>query len=396
MTPSNKKIKIVLGEKKFKVNIFKNYDDLILNFLSDLSKIIFEEKNIKIYPDLLSFAFWIRKSNLLANKNKNIKANSLGLGLAFHVPPSNIPLNFAYSLVFGMIGGNSNIVRIPSKENPQSEILINSLKKILKKKKYLNIKKSLLLVKYDHDDEINKFYSKICDCRLIWGGDSTIQIFKNYETKPTNLDILFPDKYSLSIINSDKLVKLRKQDINTLIKNFYNDTYLFDQNACTSPHLILWFGRNIKSGKTLFWNNLHKYLKKKYEYNNYVSIRKYSTLLKLLLKLNKIEKLNNLSNLLYVAELNKLPSNIDEFKGYAGIFFEFNIKNLNSLSGILNRRFQTLLYHGFEKKKLLDILINNKFRGIDRIVPIGRGLDMNFLWDGYRLDKVLSREIEIL
>ena len=49
-----------------------------------------------------------------------------------------------------------------------------------------------------------------------------------------------------------------------------------------------------------------------------------------------------------------------------------------------------------KKKKLLDILINNKFRGIDRIVPIGRGLDMNFLWDGYRLDKVLSREIEIL
>ena len=37
----------------------------------------------------------------------------------------------------------------------------------------------------------------------------------------------------------------------------------------------------------------------------------------------------------------------------------------------------------------------NNFKGIDRIVPIGKGLDMNFLWDGYNLDNILSREIEI-
>ena len=48
-----------------------------------------------------------------------------------------------------------------------------------------------------------------------------------------------------------------------------------------------------------------------------------------------------------------------------------------------------------DKKELKDIVINNNFRGIDRIVPIGNGLDMNLIWDGYKLDDSLSRIIDI-
>ena len=35
---------------------------------------------------------------------------------------------------------------------------------------------------------------------------------------------------------------------------FYNDTYLFDQNACTAPHLIIWLGNdeNIEIAKEYF------------------------------------------------------------------------------------------------------------------------------------------------
>ena len=33
--------------------------------------------------------------------------------------------------------------------------------------------------------------------------------------------------------------------------------------------------------------------------------------------------------------------------------------------------------------------------GIDRIVPIGQALDINFHWDGYDINKVLTRIIEL-
>ena len=69
------------------------------------------------FVDLVSFAFWCRKKNLLLLK-KNYKSslsNSVGRGIIFHITPSNVPLNCIYSLAFGLLSGNSNIVRIPSK-----------------------------------------------------------------------------------------------------------------------------------------------------------------------------------------------------------------------------------------------------------------------------------------
>ena len=46
--------------------------------------------------------------------------------------------------------------------------------------------------------------------------------------------------------------------------DFYNDTYLTDQNACTSPKLVIWLGNNKLEAKKIFWDNLHELVKKKY------------------------------------------------------------------------------------------------------------------------------------
>ena len=50
--------------------------------------------------------------------------------------------------------------------------------------------------------------------------------------------MFFSDKFSLCLLNSDDIVKLDEDEMNLLTKKFYNDTYLIDQNACSSPHLI--------------------------------------------------------------------------------------------------------------------------------------------------------------
>ena len=39
--------------------------------------------------------------------------------------------------------------------------------------------------------------------------------------------------------------------------------------------------------------------------------------------------------------------------------------------------------------------MKNHLKGIDRIVPIGQTLDMNFFWDGYDINKILTRVIDI-
>jgi len=54
-----------------------------------------------------------------------------------------------------------------------------------------------------------------------------------------------------------------------------------------------------------------------------------------------------------------------------------------------------LTYFGFKKKFLKAFFEINNFNGIDRVVPFGQALNINLIWDGYDLTKILSREIEI-
>ena len=90
-----------------------------------------------------------------------------------HITPSNVPTNFAYSMVFGLLSGNNNIIRLPSKNFLQVEVLCNILKKLSKKKIYKIIFNRLLLIKYDNSDLISSELSEIVEARIIWGGDNT-------------------------------------------------------------------------------------------------------------------------------------------------------------------------------------------------------------------------------
>ena len=87
------------------------YNDLIIEFIDELSSTL-NDKTTRIYPDIMAFAFWCRKSNIYRLKNDydDPSKTRLGIGLIFHISPSNVPLNFAFSFIFGLLSGNSNIV----------------------------------------------------------------------------------------------------------------------------------------------------------------------------------------------------------------------------------------------------------------------------------------------
>ena len=91
--------------------------------------------------------------------------------------------------------------------------------------------------------------------------------------------------------------------------------------------------------------------------------------------------------------MNNLPKDIDEHKGNSGYFFEYDITNLNDMSHIINTKYQTLTYFGVDKSFLIQFIKDNKLSGIDRVVPIGKALDIGLLWDGYDIIKTLSRII---
>ena len=390
-----KKLKFLVGNISKLNNFLKPFDPLIINFLDDFSKIL--RKKSKNLPDLITLSFFCRKNNIIKLKNKYFDDDhvSFGLGLLFHITPSNIPTNFAYSLIFGLLCGNSNIVKVPTKNFNEIIVICETLNKILSLKKYKKVKQMISIIRYTDNEELTKKLSLICDARLIWGGDKTISNIKKYETGPRNIDIPFSDRFSISLINTEKYLKLSNYSSTILAKNFYNDTYIVDQNACSSPHLILWKGKLSNLAKKKFWANLKKLVDTGYNPPIISSVDNYSRLASDLMSNKNILTHKALNKSLYVVSLKKLLPNTKLKKTKWGFFYECNIKDLNILKNISNKKLQTLTYFGFSKKYLKSFFQSNNFNGIDRVVPFGQALNIDLIWDGYDITKLLTRRIDI-
>ena len=393
------KIEYLVGKN---INITKNsqkpYDDLICRFVSDFSEYLNSLSAVNKYPDLKTLSFWCRKKNIQNLKDKFYKNNNIlrvGVGLVFHITPSNIPTNFAYSLLFGLLNGNSNIIKVPSKLFPQIDIICNCLENLLKKKKYLKIKKMIQVTRYSDNDTFTKTISSICDARLIWGGNKSINDIRNFKLNERALDIAFSDRFSLCVIDAKKLLKLDKYEIERLIERFYNDTYLVDQNACSSPHLIIWLNDKSKKIRNIFWKILNTQILKKYKQPEIASIEKYNQLCENILNLKNMKKYKIFNNLLYVITLGRLNEMTGNLRGKWGFFYEYECSSLNKIKNFINKDFQTLTYFGLSKNSLVKFVLQNNLKGIDRIVPIGQALDINLNWDGYDLNKTLTRVVDI-
>ena len=164
----------LVGDKNISKKPTQPYNEIICNFLGDLSDELNFSTSSKNYADIKTFAFWCRKKNIY-NLKKNFLSNEmrLGLGLIFHITPSNIPTNFAYSLIFGLVTGNANIVKVPSQKFEQVKIICKAINKILKTK-YKPIHKMISIVRYSNNDDYTKKISSMCNARIIWGGDNSI------------------------------------------------------------------------------------------------------------------------------------------------------------------------------------------------------------------------------
>ena len=135
-----------------------------IDFLDNLSSVIMKDNRISQFPDVATFSFFCRKANLIRIRDKfGYKSKTrLGRGLAFHVAPSNVPLNFAYSLIAGILSGNSNIVRLPSKEYEQLNIIIDALNNLIRDSIYKKFVKKILLVRYSRNNlNATDYFSKI-------------------------------------------------------------------------------------------------------------------------------------------------------------------------------------------------------------------------------------------
>lgn len=369
------------------------FDDSVVEFLNSLSKILMKSREAKAYPDVITLGFWMRKSSVLALKERFVTDSSdikIGRGVAFHIAPSNVPVNYAYSLLTGLLTGNANVVRIPSKDFPQVSIINKAINEALEE--YPDMKPYICLVRYGRDQKVNDMFSALADTRIIWGGDNTIAEIRKSPLGSRAGEIAFADRYSLAVIDSDKYMEV--SDKECLAEEFYNDTYLSDQNACTSPRLVVWMGEKKEEAKELFWKYEHDLVKKRYQFQPIMGINKLTS--SYLMAASKVGVYIEPREDNYIVRVNVPEVNPDlmKLKDNSGYFFEYDCNDILEIRDFCNNTHcQTIGFLG-EKETIMPLLISG-IKGVDRVVPIGKTMDFDFIWDGYNLVERLTRTIKV-
>ena len=395
--PQNSEIEYLVGSEEI-ANIMPNVSALIpfsemsTHFLNEVSKSILNNPAARQYPDVITFAFWCRKAAILEKQKPypNLQ-NRLGKGVIFHIAPSNVPVNFAFSLATGIIAGNANIVRVPSKEFVQVDIITQAIYSSLQM--YPDMQSRICLVRYGHDKAVTDFFSSLCDVRVIWGGDSTIASIRNSPLPARATEVVFADRYSFSIINADYYLSCSNKE--KIAQDFYNDTYLNDQNACTSPQLVMWCGTQIQRAKELFWQSLHDLLVKRYDLKPVQAVGKLSALCRLAIDTNASVELVE-DNLIVRLNINQLDVILMDYKYHSGFFIEYDLKELRDIIPMCNRKCQTISYLGEEAEAIHTCISTYAPAGVDRIVPLGKTMEFALVWDGYDLIERMTRIISCI
>lgn len=368
------------------------FDSEVIEFLAELSSALLADVQAKAFPDVISFAFWCRRSNLVSLEKKHSEAceHGLGRGRSLHIAPANVPVNFAFSFAFSHLAGNVDIVRVPSREFPQVDIICRVLSNIMKEKDYTRA----AFLRWPSDSSTTEKLSQIVDSRIIWGGNKTVGLIRSMASKPRCLDIAFPDRYSLAIIHDESLCNLSDKEMAALAKAFYNDTYLMDQNACSSPQVVAWLG-HAKSQRKRFWNAVSEEAHASYDLQGAISIDKYVHCFEDAIEREAIFP-DGFDGFLSVVSLNEAPSSLDELRGVGGYFYDFSIDSVVDVVHLLDQSCQTITYFGLDPNEIRDAVFSQGILGVDRIVPFGKAMDIGVVWDGFDLVDTLSRRVEVI
>ena len=398
-----KKIEFLVGSEDYllssdKTPCRKIFDDRVVSFLDKVAHVLLSDSKNRSYSDVIAWAFWIRKASILNEKRRYVSKldSKLGRGIAFHIAPSNVPVNFAVSLVSSLLAGNVSIVRVSSKDFVQVKIICEALTSVLRLDEFKELSPYIIIVRYERDHEISSLLSAVCDLRIVWGGNATVNEFRAFPLKPRAIEMTFPDRHSFVIIESEAYLK---EDPKKIAELFYIDTFFTDQNACSSPRAVIWCGQNVEKARVVFWESIQNLVDEKYRMEPILAVDKLNSFCDLVLSEESsdfVVKKEGADNRIVRVEVNSLNDALMSYKIGGGYFFEYVTENLEKIVPLCSKECQTVSYLGVDPEKIKALVLNHGLYGVDRIVPIGHTMDLEFYWDGYDMIDTMSRNVDVL
>lgn len=285
-------------------------------------------------------------------------------------------------------------------EYSQTKLICDAIEELFQLEQYRKIAKQNLILSYDRESCMTEQLSTLCDIRVIWGGDDTIQNVIKSSLKPKATELVFADRYSFGVINCAVLNESSEEELRRLAEGFYNDTYGMDQNACSTPHMIFFLQSkekvNDEKAKRRFWKAVYEVASKRYALEDIKVSDKYVELCKLAVNRPECCLALKEENVLYVLDVPKLSDDgMTDYRGQFGLFYQHDIKSLDEIVPYVKQKVQSMMYYGVSKEVLTSFVTENHMLGIDRIVPFGSAMDIGVFWDGYDIITQMFRKIDL-
>jgi len=369
------------------IPVLPAFSERMVNFLAQLSRLLLRDKRSGV--DVKSYAYWIRRSSLETAAREGGGRNRLGRGVALHIAPSNVPVNFAVSMTSSLLAGNGTVVRVSNKPFPQVDLICEAVNLLLDGE-CQEMRPYLCILRHEHSEEITQELSQLCDVRVIWGGDRTIETIRRAVLPPRAVELAFADRYSIAVIDAEAY---RSSEPEEIAKKFYADTYYTDQNACSSPRLVVWLGEDVQAAREQFWTALERVARRNYDLRPIQVVDKYSAVCALGMSRSGVRYIPG-DTLVVRAELDRLTADVMDYKCGSGCFFEYTAKGLEEIVPVLTKRCQTVAVLGVDRERVKELVFSRGVRGVDRIVPLGGTMELSLIWDGFQMVESMSRYVD--
>jgi hypothetical protein len=371
-------------------------DPRIVEFVTKFARKLLAPATARRFPELASLGFFLRKGEI-TRALSTLDGLRFPRGLVFHVPPANVDTIFVYSWALSALAGNHNVVRVSSRSAGAAEAVLEALNAALSEvdsATAATVAATQRMVTYDRSDAVSGALSLAADLRVIWGGDTSVAALRRYPLSPHARDLTFPDRSSFAIVSVDGWRRASAAERRAAVEGFYNDSYWFDQAACSSPRAVFWVGEGLgfeEEFRTLLADVLKA---KQHVTEPAMAVQKrvsaYGAAADGAVTAIEFGSGDGLVTL----ELTGPEALPREWLG-AGTFATARVGSLADLVPIVVRKDQTVSQFGFTEAELVEFVTALAGRGVDRIVPFGSALTFSAIWDGYDLLAEFSRRVTV-
>jgi hypothetical protein len=376
------------------------FSDATVDFFNTFALTLLRDPQARQFPELQALGFWMRKTELIRLRDQFESTASDSIvraprGLVFHVPPSNVDTIFIYSWLMSVLAGNTNIIRLSERAADAANVICRVLTQLLASADPA-LSRNTAIIRYGREQQITQSISAVCDVRVIWGGDASVNALRATPIPPHAKELTFPDRSSLTLFNAEAVLGLDDNKKQDLAARFYNDTFWFDQMACSSPRMVIWTGSSeiCHAASESFYPLLQSHVEaREYHLPTGPRLNKLTFAYRAILD-RPVGEYRAWGSEVTVLQLPALESAGKEHCG-GGLLFQAWTPELKDVAAIISRRDQTITQFGYEPGELRRFAVALNGRGVDRIVPTGQALSFNRFWDGYDLLHEFTRIIHL-